>query len=262
MGSSELTQAPVIPLHAGRRHARRIALAYTALWALTGAGALIGAALPALVPAGRPHPSLHGTLSDLAAIAATNARTLSAPFLLALLGFPAHRSSRRLGDLLLGVLLAGNALRVGAALVRWRGRLLPYVPQLPVEWLAVAVAAAAWLTLRGDGRRDTALAYLAAVLTLVVSAAAIETTCTPHAPAQATQEKAPSLGVASRAVHAPLREDRGWLVFASDRAPAPALAARSLRFLPLALARFRSAGWPALPGYVNHPGSRKGGTSP
>jgi len=58
------------------------------------------------------------------------------------------------------------------------------------------------------------------------------------------------------ALHSPgpisVRKARGGLS-APDRAPAPALASRSLRSLPLAVTRFRSAAWPALPDYVNHP---------
>jgi hypothetical protein len=76
--------------------------------------------------------------------------------------------------------LGANVLRVGLALGRWRIRLLPYLPQLPLEWLAAALAGAAWLALRADAQRQTALAYLAAVLVVVVAAAAVETMATPH----------------------------------------------------------------------------------
>jgi hypothetical protein len=158
----------------------RVVLAYTALWIITLLGAAIGTAVPALAPVARPHPALQGSLGDLASIAATNARILSAPFVLAVFRFPADARSRRLGDLLIGALLGANALRVGLALGRWHTGLLPYVPQLPIEWLAAALAAAAWLTLRAGVRRRTALTYLAAVLVLVVAAAAVETIATPH----------------------------------------------------------------------------------
>jgi hypothetical protein len=106
---------------------------------------------------------------------------LSAPFLLAFFRFPAQRRTRQLGDLLIGGLLAGNALRVGLALGRWHARLLPYVPQLPLEWLAAALAGAAWLTLRNGAATQTALVYFAAVLGVVVAAAAVEMIATPHA---------------------------------------------------------------------------------
>ena len=154
------------------------------LWIITLLGAVIGTAAPSLAPGGRPHPTLHGSLGDLASIAATNARVLSGPFLLAFFRFPDDRRTRRLGDLLIGGVLAGNALRAGLALGRWHALLLPYVPQLPLEWLAAAVAAVSWLYLRAGVRRQTALAYLAAVLVLVVAAAVVETIATPHAGAR------------------------------------------------------------------------------
>jgi hypothetical protein len=214
---------------------------------------LVGAAAPGLAPRGQPHPTLHGTLGDAASIAIANARVLSVPFLLALFRFSSDRGSRQLGDLLVVALLGGNALRVGLALGRDRGALLPYLPQLPLEWLAAALAAAAWLTLRAGTRKRTGLAYVAAVLVFVAAAAAIETTCTPHA---AAREHTFQVEGSTGAPHSPgpisVRKARGGLS-APDRAPAPALASRSLRSLPLAVARFRSAVWPALPDYVNHP---------
>jgi hypothetical protein len=230
-----------------------MAVAYAGMWVFTCLGAVIGNASPGLAPGGQPHPTLHGTPSDFASIAIANARVLSAPFLLAVFRFPSDRRSRQLGDLLVVVLLGGNALRVGLALGRDRDALLPYLPQLPVEWLAAALAAAAWLTLRTRVRDRTGLGYLAAILVLIAAAAAIETICTPHSgPREPTLRVEESIG----AVHSPgsisLRKARGGLP-APDRAPAPALASRSLRFLPLAVARFRSAVWPALPDYVNHP---------
>jgi len=162
------------------RNSLRIALAYAGLWTITLLGAAIGTAAPTLAPGGRPHPTLHGSLGDFVSIAETNARILSAPFLLALFRFPAQRTTRRVGDLVIGVVLGANALRVGLALGRWHARLLPYLPQLPVEWLAAALAAASWLALRTGVRRRTAFAYLAAVLGLVIAAAAVETIATPQ----------------------------------------------------------------------------------
>ncbi len=268
MGAAELTQTPTVSFDARRASrrgagtaARRVAVVYGALWALTALGGLLGRLLPTLAPGGRPHPFLHGTVADFAAIAATNARTLSAPFLLTVFRFTTRRRSRALGDLLVVWLLAGNTLRVGLALGRDGGGLVPYVPQLPIEWLAAAVAGGAWLTLRCNPQTRTALAYVAAVLALVALSAAIETEATPHATAR---DAATPAQVATSRDSAPIgpvlvRQAGGGLP-APDRAPAPALASRSLRSLPLAVARFRSAVWLALPGYVNHPRIPQGGT--
>jgi hypothetical protein len=257
MGAAELIQARpplarVVERPRARVHARRVAVSYAGLWMVTCVAVLVGAVAPSLAPGGHPHLTLHGTPGDFASIAIANTRVLSAPFLLALFRFPSDRRLRQLGDLLVVVLLGENALRVGLALGRDRGALLPFLPQLPLEWLAAALAAAAWLTLRTNGRRRTGVAYLAAVLVLVAAAAAIETICTPHAPAREHTYPVESAGALYS--HGPIsvRKARGGLS-APDRAPAPALASRSLRSLPLAVARFRSAVWPALPDYVNHP---------
>jgi hypothetical protein len=255
MGAAELTQATGFASGARRArvHARPIGVAYAGMWALTCLGAVIGSAAPGLAPGGQPHPTLHGTPSEFASIAIANARVLSAPFLLALFRFPSGRRSRQLGDLIVVVLLGGNALRVGLAVGRDGVALLPYLPQLPAEWLAAALAAAAWLTLRTGARDRTGLAYLAAVLALIAAAAAIETICTPHV---AAREHTVKVERSTEALHSPgpisVRKAGGGLS-APDRAPAPALASRPLRSLPLAVARFRSAAWPALPDYVNHP---------
>lgn len=177
-GGGTRSQPPLVACGVG------VLLAFAGLWVTTLLGAVIGTAVPALAPGARPHPTLHGSLNELVSITATNGRVLSAPFLLALFHFPDHRRTRQLGDVFVAGVLEGNALRVGLALGRWQARLLPYVPQLPLEWLAAAVAAAAWLTLRTGAQRQTALAYLAAVLVLVAAAAAVETLATPHIPAR------------------------------------------------------------------------------
>jgi hypothetical protein len=186
MGTAELTRVTGIASDARRARvrARPVMVAYAGMWVLTCLGVVMGIAAPGLAPRGQPHPTLHGTPSDFASIAIANARILSAPFLLALFRFPAGRRSRQLGDLLVVALLGGNALRVGLALGRDRGALLPYLPQLPVEWLAAALAAAAWLTLRTGARERTGLAYIAAVLVLIAAAAAVESIGTPHAVAR------------------------------------------------------------------------------
>ena len=84
---------------------------------------------------------------------ANNLRVLAAPFLLTVFRWPGGRLTRRLGDLVIAALIAENTIAVGLALGRWGDRLLPYVPQLPLEWTALGIAGAAWLTARDGGRR-------------------------------------------------------------------------------------------------------------
>src|SRR6185312_14246933 len=68
-------------------------------------------------------------------------------------------------------------------LARWRAQLLPYLPQLPIEWAALTVALSAWLLIRTTTPPRRQVAVLAAVtVALLVVAAGLETWCTPRRP--------------------------------------------------------------------------------
>ena len=157
-----------------REHAHRLAAATACVWLLTAFGALLAQLEPGLAPSTHPHPTLHGTLGELASVIANNLRVLAAPFLLAVFHWPSGRITRRLGDVLIAALIAQNTLAVGLALGRWGERLLAYVPQLPLEWTALGIAGAAWLTARDGGRRRVLAVYALATLALTISAAAVE----------------------------------------------------------------------------------------
>ena len=160
---------------------RRLALAAGAVIALTALGALLSSIDPRLAGTTRPHATLTGNLGDALSILQNNARVLAAPFLLYLFRFPASRTGRLAGDLLVALLAAANAVPVGLELGRWHARLLPFLPQLPLEWAALAVAISAWLTTRHNHAHLSQLALLATLaLALLVAAAALETWATPH----------------------------------------------------------------------------------
>ena len=174
------------PSHAGRRRPdlRVACLCWVTLTVATALGAAAAIAWPALGPARRPHATLHPSLGAIASILLNNLRVLAAPFILAAARFGATRASRFTGDAIVATILVGNAVAVGLALGRWRSALIPFVPQLPIEYLATATAAAAWL----DARRHApprgpqmAVADAAATIGLTVAAAAIEVLLTPHA---------------------------------------------------------------------------------
>lgn len=153
----------------------------TAVWLLTAVGGIAGLLAPELAPAGSPHSTLHGGVADTLSILAANLRLLSVPFALALLGFQRSAPGRAFGDVLVGAVVTLNSLRVGLALGRYGTRLIPYIPQLPIEWLALALSASAWIAARHGAQprtlRDRALqTFLAAA-----AAAAIEALLTPHA---------------------------------------------------------------------------------
>jgi hypothetical protein len=180
MVATKLTLPAVIASDATRQMSC-VALSATAVVGFTTVG--IGLALvdPALAGSRRPHPTLNGSLGDAVAILQNNARVLATPFLLVALGFPQSRLGRRAGELILTALTAASTIPVGLELGRWQGRLLPYIPQLPLEWAALALALSTWLTARADQASRRQLVVLAASITvLLVGGAAIETWCTPH----------------------------------------------------------------------------------
>jgi len=160
---------------------RQLALAGGAVVALTALGAVLSSIDPRLAGATRPHATLTGSLGDALSILQNNARVLAAPFLLWLFGFPASRTGRLAGDVLVALLAAASAVPVGLELGRWHARLLPFLPQLPLEWAALAVAISAWLATRHNHAQPLQLALLAALtLALLAAAAALETWATPH----------------------------------------------------------------------------------
>jgi hypothetical protein len=163
----------------------RLAVAAGLVLALTAFGGLLGLLAPGLAGNVRPHPALTGTLGTAAGIFANNLGLLAVPFALCLLGYNTDRVSRHTGDLLLLVLVTVNALRVGVELGRWRGQLIPYVPQLPLEWAALAIAASVWLTARTQAvSRRRLMLGAASVVLLLATAAAVETWDTPHRDSQ------------------------------------------------------------------------------
>jgi hypothetical protein len=172
MGTAELTP---------HRQTRCPRLSATAVIGLTALGVGLALVDPALAGSTRPHPTLTGSLGDAAGILQNNARVLAAPFLLVLLGFPHNRLGRRTGDLIVTALTAASTIPVGLELGRWQARLLPYLPQLPLEWAALALAVHAWLMARAGHLTVRELAPLVAVvLALLTCAAGLETWATPH----------------------------------------------------------------------------------
>jgi hypothetical protein len=156
-------------------------MAAGAVIALTALGALLSSIDARLAGTTRPHATLTGSLGDALSILQNNARVLAAPFLLYLLGFPASRTGRLAGDMLVALLTAASALPVGLELGRWHAQLLPFLPQLPLEWTALAVAISAWLAARHNHGQPSQLAVLATLtLALLVAAAALETWATPN----------------------------------------------------------------------------------
>jgi hypothetical protein len=169
---------------------RRLVFAGTAVLGTTLAAGLIAVLDPAVSASTAPHPTLTGSLTDWLAITSENLRVLAAPFLLWLLGAHNSRLGRRAGDAVVLVVIAVNAIPVGIALGRWPGRLIPYLPQLPLEWAALIVAVSAWLAIRTTtaGRHQVAVLASATAMLMLVGAS-LETWGTPHRPARAVASR-------------------------------------------------------------------------
>ena len=83
--------------------------------------------------------------------------------------------------MLVGAVVTLNALRVGLALGRYGTELIPYIPQLPIEWLALALSTSAWIAARHDAQLQTLRTRALQTLLAAATAAAIEALLTPHA---------------------------------------------------------------------------------
>jgi hypothetical protein len=157
-------------------------LAFAAIVALTGPTLAILAhehARLALSPQRTPPPSAGHVLILLA----LNLPVAAWPLLLGVIDAHRHRLSRRLTDALLVACFARNVLWVGAAIGTYGAALLPYIPQLPLEWAGLALGASSWLVQR---RRPLIvplherLVWLALTAGVLLCAAVLETVAVPH----------------------------------------------------------------------------------
>ncbi len=162
-------------------------LAYSAVCGVTltaaAAVALAGGALAASTR-GMLGLALTPTPADpwhVLTLAAHNTPIAAWPLLLGLAGAARHARARRCRDLAVLACMAANVLPVGAALGAYGSALIPYIPQLPLEWAALAAGYASWIVQRKralTGRER--LLWLAAIATLVSVAATLETVAVPH----------------------------------------------------------------------------------
>jgi hypothetical protein len=130
-----------------------------------------------LNPQRNPPPTIGHVLTLLA----HNLPLASWPLLLGVVGAHRHHLARQITDIVVAAWLTANVLSVGVALGAYSFPLLPYIPQVPFEWAALALGASAWLMQRRDPltiREDVAL--LALIAGALVCAAVLETVAVPH----------------------------------------------------------------------------------
>jgi hypothetical protein len=166
------------------------AVAY--LWTLTGLLALADAT--AAVPVARdvahlllpldwrhaPHdPNAHDIATALN-LWFHNARLALAPLAAAAAVQRGGGPLRRVGDVLFGFLLAVNVIPVAVDLGTWGSRLVPYIPNAPVELLGLVIGPVAWwLVTRGRIPVRSLWLIAALVVALLLIAACLETWAVP-----------------------------------------------------------------------------------
>lgn len=161
---------------------RALWVCYLALWAATGAGTGLALAGVHLITVPAPRDALEPNLATAMELFAHNALVALWPLALTALGWHGLTGIRLVGDALLAAQLVAHGLLVGSALGQhpetWR-----YLPHLPLEWLAIATPAAAWLTARrGRPARPAATTLAAgagACVAALLGAAPIETYLVP-----------------------------------------------------------------------------------
>lgn len=164
--------------------------AYVGVWL----GALAAAALVTLV--GQPlillvRRLLGATLSaqhnappqlgHVLVLAAHNIPVFSWPLLLGAFGANRSRFQTRVADGLLVACIFVNTAQVGVGLAAYGWALLPYLPQVPLEWVAAALGASAWLVQRRRALTvKEGFGVFALIVAVLVCAAALETFVVPH----------------------------------------------------------------------------------
>jgi len=182
--STLVGQPPLALARRPRRHVRCVAEIWTLTVGLTAAGVLIGLLAPAFAPGGTPRATLHGSAAEGAGILVHNLRVLAAPVILAAAGWAECRATRLAGDAVVVLITVSSPLAVGAALGRHGPELVRFLPHVPLEWAALSIAAAAWVTATRGGRLTGRVlaAYAVAAIAAAAVAASVETLAVPHAP--------------------------------------------------------------------------------
>jgi hypothetical protein len=120
-------------------------------------------------------------IGHVLALAAHNIPIAAWPLLLGLMGAHRHRLTMHVADGVLVACMILNTLPVGAALGAYGATLLPYVPQLPLEWAGLALGASAWLVQRHRALTVTERLWLLALSSgVLLCAAVLETVAVPH----------------------------------------------------------------------------------
>jgi len=120
-------------------------------------------------------------LGHMITLAAHNLPIAGWPLLLGVVRAHGHQVGRQLADCVLLACIGVNVLPVGAAFGAYGTALLPYVPQLPLEWAGLAFGASGWLVQRHRPLGcPQGLMMLVLTASVLLAAAAVETFAVPH----------------------------------------------------------------------------------
>jgi hypothetical protein len=120
-------------------------------------------------------------LAHVLALLAHNTPIAGWPLLLGPVGADRRGSTRALADVLVLASMLANAVPVGAALGVYGGRLLPYLPQLPLEWAALPLGYASWpMQRRHVLKPRERVVWLGLIVGFLLGAATLETVAVPH----------------------------------------------------------------------------------
>jgi hypothetical protein len=120
-------------------------------------------------------------LGHILALAAHNFPIAAWPVLLGVVGAHRHPTARRIADVVVAGAMTANILIVGSALGAYGTALLPYLPQLPLEWAGLALGVSSWVVQRRRALtvREGALC-VGVIACVLLLAAALETVAVPH----------------------------------------------------------------------------------
>ena len=171
-----------------RRHARLAKTAlesYGLLWLGTLLVAIVAIPIAAAVRSFmglRLTTAPSGNAGIAALLAANNLRVAAVPLLLAALSNGRRRWPPVVGDVIVSASLTVNVALGGLALGAYGPRLVPYLPQWPLEWGGLALALTGWRRARYQ-RRDLCELLLLSIgaALLICLAALLETYAVPQA---------------------------------------------------------------------------------
>jgi hypothetical protein len=183
MGTTKLSALPA-------RRSKRPATAatvYAGFWAATLSLAALTASVGPLGSAARTVLALRLSppRPDFARVLELTAHNLPVavwPVLLGATGARYTQTGRRIGDVLVIASLSASVAPVGVALGAYGTELVPFLPQLPLEWAGLAAGANGWLAHRQLPPHHRQLTVtLLTITALLLGAGALETYAVPYA---------------------------------------------------------------------------------